>query len=914
MPQVQNAERVENAIDAFVLARLEKEGLAPSPAAERETLLRRVTLDLTGLPPTPAETDAFLQDSSPDAYARVVERLLASPRFGERLAILWLDAARYADTSGYQTDGERHMGRWRDWVIDAFNQSKPFDEFTVEQIAGDLLPGATLDQVIATGFNRNHRANSEGGIVFEEYLAEYAADRVDTTATVWLGLTVGCARCHDHKYDPITQEEFYRLVAYFNRLPEMGRVFKYGNSPPLVTAPTPVMQEELARLDARLATAKSAFEALAPALEESQRKWEARLRDGKQHEVGQLEAATEATVAARFPLDGDAATVAPGAKASTWEGGEGQFVPGPLGQAVLLNGSQFFATELDAPLTDLAPFTLSAWVAPEEVRDATILSLMNDKDTRDGGLSLHFRDGRLQLNMGPRWLDDALRVETERRFEPGEWLHVAVTYDASRLAAGLKVYVNGEMQPLRVGVDLLTGGLTTPTLVRIGSRGVEGHLTGKLDEVRIDRRALGRQEVAALSCTEDLPALAAIPREKRTARQAAKLGLYFLEHAAPAAIRASWRERNEAEHARRRFHDSLPTVMVMQDAAPRETFVLLRGEYDKPGRRVAPGTPASLPPLPADAPPNRLALAHWLVDRQNPLTARVAVNRFWAMCFGEGLVRTPEDFGAQGAAPSHPELLDWLAAEFMASGWDIKNLLRMMVASATYRQASYVAPQNEERDPANRLLWRAPRLRLSAETARDQALAASGLLHGAIGGPSVKPYQPPGLWEELGTLTYEQNHGANLYRRSLYTFWKRTVPPPGMTSFDAPSRESCVVRRSHTNTPLQALALMNETTYVEAARALAERMMAEGGADPAARLAYGFRLVLTRRPTAKESEVLLANWRRNLSRFEVDADAARRLIQQGESAPRADLDPEELAAYTLTASLMLNLDEAITRE
>jgi hypothetical protein len=354
--------------------------------------------------------------------------------------------------------------------------------------------------------------------------------------------------------------------------------------------------------------------------------------------------------------------------------------------------------------------------------------------------------------------------------------------------------------------------------------------------------------------------------------------------------------------------------MVMQDSAPQETFILTRGEYDKPGPRVTPGTPASLPPLPEDAPQNRLALAQWLVDPQNPLTARVTVNRLWAMCFGEGLVRTPEDFGAQGAAPSHPGLLDWLAAEFMESGWDVKHLLRLMATSAAYRQASFAVPQNQEKDPANRLLWRAPRLRLSAETARDQALAASGLLHGHVGGPSVKPYQPAGLWEELGTLPYVQDHGADLYRRSLYTFWKRTVPPPGMISFDAPSRESCIVKRSHTNTPLQALALMNETTYVEAARALAERMMADGGADPAERLAYGFRLLLARRPTPKEMQVLLANWRRAVARFEADAEAAEHLVKQGESPRRAGLDPVRLAAYTLTASLMLNLDETITRE
>jgi hypothetical protein len=829
---------------------------------------------------------------------------------------MWLDAARYADTSGYQTDGERHMWRWRDWVIDAFNRNQPFDEFTVEQIAGDLLPDPTLDQMIATGFNRNHRANSEGGIVFEEYLVEYAADRVDATATVWLGLTAGCARCHDHKYDPITQEEFYQLFAYFNRLDELGRVFKYGNSPPLVKAPTRAMQEELALLDARLAEARDRWAALQHDLEQSQQEWEGQLAAKDERTLAAINAewTIEGELAARFPLDGDGANIASGAAPGAFEGKPPQFAEGVIGEAVSLDGAQFLASELGFTLSDLAPFTLSAWVFLEDAADATVLSLMNDKDTRDGGLSLHFREGRLQMNMGPRWLDDAIRLETERRFETGRWLHVAVTYDASRVAPGLKLYVDGELQQVRIGVDLLTGGLTTPTLVRLGSRGFEGHLAGKLDEVRIDRRCLSPQETAALSCADAIPAIAATPREQRTSPQTEKLRAYYLANHAAEPAQEAFDRFQSAEEERRRYWDSIPTVMVMHDSAPREAHILTRGEYDKPGLPVEPGVPASLPPLPADAPSNRLALATWLVDPGNPLTARVAVNRFWALFFGEGLVRTTEDFGAQGTPPTHPELLDWLAVEFVESGWDVKRLVRSIVTSSVYRQSSRVRPELEARDPANRLLARSARLRLPAETARDQALAASGLLHAPIGGPSVKPYQPPGLWEELSTLTYQQDDGSSLYRRSLYTFWKRTVPPPGLTAFDAPSREACTVRRSRTNTPLQALSLMNEKIFVQAARGLAQRMLMEANGDTAERLSFGFLLLLGRTPTPQEQETLVANLERNRRRFVSDQEAARVFLTEAESTPRGDFDPADLAAYTLTASLMLNLDEAITRE
>ena len=638
LPQVKNTAWPRQGLDHFVLKRLEAEGLVPSPAAEKSRILRRVTLDLTGLPPTLEELDAFLADPSPVAYEKAVDRLLASSRYGERMAAVWLDLARYADTDGYQDDEPRTMWRWREWVVDVLNQNLPFDRFTVQQLAGDLLPEASPEQKLATGFLRNNRVNGEGGSIADEFRVEYAIDRVNTVSTAWMGLTVGCARCHDHKYDPISQSEFYRLFAFFNNVSEPGTYRR--SAAPTIKVPPRVVQRQLDRIHRQL--------------------------------------------------------------------------------QILDRGSSAYAT-----------------------------------------------------------------LETQHR----------------------------------------------------------------------------------------------------------------------------------------RLWEQVPVTMIMRDDEARETFVLGRGQYDLPGAKVTPGVPKVLPPLAPGDPPNRLMLARWLVDTSHPLTARVAANRLWQLHFGSGLVPTPEDFGVQGEPPTHPLLLDWLASELIRLKWDVKAFQRMIVTSATYLESSKLTPALLQKDPDNRLLARGPRLRLPAEMIRDQALAVSGLLVESVGGPSVKPYQPAGIWDEIaGGATgaykkgYEQGTGDHLYRRSLYSFWRRTIHPPGMEVFDAPSREVCTARRERTNTPLQALTLMNDVTYVEAARSLAQRLIREGGSTDWERVGFGFRLVTSRQPQPAEIEVLTRGLRRHRSTYRNDPEAARRLAQVGRSPLDPEMDTVELAAHTALANGLLNLDETIHRE
>jgi hypothetical protein len=909
---------VRNGIDAFILARLEREGLTPNPEADRTTLIRRVTLDLTGLPPTPAEVDAFLKDQSPGAYEKVVDRLLASPRYGERMAARWLEAARYADTNGYQGDGERIMWRWRDWVIDAFNRNMPFDQFTVEQIAGDLLPGSTLQQKIATGFNRNHRGNAEGGIIPEEYAVEYVVDRVDTTATVWLGLTMGCARCHDHKYDPISQKEFYQVFAYFNNVPERGKVIRFGNSPPVVRAPTREQQEQLRALETKLQTAEKGLASLEKELTEAQRKWEKTVPKKPLITWSRPEG-----LLVHFPLDGHTANTANGegkpSQSSTtakFQDGTAAYVPGRSGKAVSFDGKRFLDAGDLADFSFYDRFSFGAWIYPNGTKGGTILSRMADND-RGEGFSLYLQEGKLRVSLSKRWLDDAMHLETQETLPPGQWVHVFATYDGSRTAMGLKLYVNGQPRKAKVHLDDLNQDFKTPEPLRIGwGGGPLDRFHGSIADVRIYDDCLAPEDVELIATTETINDILALPAAKRSKAQAYKVRAYFLARHAPKHLQQAHREVITLRRERERFIESIPTVMVMEEMKPpRDTYLLIRGEYDKKGVKVTRGVPASLPPLPKGAPNNRLGLARWLVDPSNPLTARVAVNRFWQMYFGAGLVKTVEDFGSQGEWPSHPELLDWLATEFIRTGWDIKATQKLIVTSATYRQSSKVTPALFQKDPDNRLLVRGPRFRLSAEMIRDQALAVSGLLVEKVGGPSVKPYQPKGLIKELhGTGKYRQDHGANLYRRSVYTFWKRTVAPPAMITFDAAMRESCVVRETRTNTPLQALNLLNDVTFVEAARVLAQRVMVEGGTTPEERITLAFQLAAARQPRPLELKILRAGFDEHLAEYREDGKAALKLVSVGEYPRNEKLDVSELAAYTAVASLIFNLDEVITKE
>jgi hypothetical protein len=903
LPAIKDRSWPRSGLDFFVLSRLERQGLRPSPSADRATLLRRVSLDLIGLPPTPAEVDAFLNDPSPDAYDRVVDRLLASPRWGEQMATRWLDAARYADTNGYQSDGERFMWRWRDWVIDAFNANMPFDRFTIEQLAGDVLPSPTLSQRIATGFNRNHRGNGEGGVIPEEYAVEYVVDRVDTTATVWLGLTLGCARCHDHKFDPVRQKEFYQLFAFFNNVPERGKAIKYGNSPPWIKAPTVEQQRQRADLDRRVSQAELAWREKLPALEAAQKAWEM-----SQRSLPPTPWAPRQGLVAHFPMDGSR-------KDGDFKDGTPHQVPGRQGLAVALDGRCFLEAGDVTPFGFYDKFSLAAWARPESDHGGAIVSRMTDADQADG-YSLHVIDGHVHVHLVKRWLDDAIRVRTAERLPSDQWHHVLATYDGSRVAAGIHMYIDGRPAKLEVLLDDLNQTFETRQPLRIGGgAGPAGRFRGAIQDVRIWNEAISGEQAVIAATPEPIDGLLAIAAEHRTTGQAAKLRAWFLEVHAPKDIQAAARALDKLRRQRQALEEAIPTTMVMEEMPrPRDAFVLVRGEYDKHGEKVSPGIPASLGRLPEGAPGNRLTLARWLVSTDNPLTARVTVNRWWQGYFGTGLVKTVEDFGSQGEWPSNPELLDWLAIELMSNGWDVKAMQRLIVTSATYRQTSRVTRELFAKDPENRLLARGPRVRLPAETIRDQALFVSGLLVERIGGPSVKPYQPPGLWKELADTEYVADHGEGLYRRGLYTFWKRTVAPPGMTTFDAPLRETCVVRQTRTNTPLQALALLNDVPYVEAARALAQRAMKEGGTTAADRLQWAFRLATGRRPRSVELQVLLDGLEHHRKELGRDRSSAVRLVTVGESIRDSSLDVMELAAYTAVAGLLFNLDEVVTKE
>jgi hypothetical protein len=885
---------VRNPLDSFVLDKLLRAGLQPSPPAKPEQLLRRLYLDLTGLPPSPQVVDAFLQDPSDKAYEAIVDRLLASPERAERMALRWLDYARYADTNGYQSDGVRDMWRWRDWVIDAYRGNMPFDRFTIEQIAGDLLPGATLAQRIATGFHRNHRTNAEGGIVEEEFRVEYVSDRVETTSTVWLGLTMGCARCHDHKYDPLTQRDYYSLFAFFNNVPERGLVYNFGNDEPMIKAPTPEMESRLAALDQGLAAAATHWKELTPRIEAAQNKWEkkVRARRGYDWQVRKGLIYENSLDECKKPC-------------------ALEIVEGRRGKALSFDGKNSYDAGDQAKFDYMTPFSFAAWVKPAS-NDGAILSRIEDYWEGEG-YGLYIKGGKLHLVVTRRYTDISLRLETEDTLTLRQWQHIALTYDGKRKGKGVQIWIDGRPAKIKITFDELTYpfGPKVPFLIGAGG-GLR--FRGAIDDVRVFNRELTAEEALSTGVLETLDKIASLRSEQRSPAQSAKLRLAFLAEGADESVQRAGRLLAEARDARDRYFEKIPTVMVMEEGPKRQAYILRRGAYDAPGDAVEPATPRALPGWRTEWPRNRLGLAYWLVDRPNPLTARVQVNRLWQMFFGQGLVKTVEDFGSQGEWPMHLDLLDWLAVEFMESGWDLRALEKRIVMSATYRQSSSAPSQLWQRDAENRLLARGPRTRLAAQLVRDQALAASGLLVKKIGGPSVKPYQPPGLWQELsGGGGYKEDKGEGLYRRSLYTYWKRTVAPPSMTNFDASTRESCIVRETRTNTPLQALNLMNDVTYLEAARKMGERMLREAGPDAGARLSHGWKLLLGRNPGASELAALRRAYERAHRRFATDKESAERYLKQGESPRDASLDAVELAAMSTAASLILNLDEAVMK-
>ena len=823
-------------IDEFVEMDLRKQGVTFAPQAEAAALVRRVSLDLTGLPPEPNDWPTSDTLSETD-YERLVDRLLASPRFGEHLAVAWLDAARYADTNGYFSDKPRRMWPWRDWVIEAFNSNMPFDRFTIEQLAGDLLPGATRSQRIATGFNRNTMANNETGAVAEEFRVQYVVDRVNTTMATWLGLTAGCAQCHDHKFDPISRRDYYRLFAFFNNVPEKG-VIESDNPPPILSVPSPE-QEGLAEQAAReRADAQASFEPVKLALKPKFEAWQMEAQSASSEPP---EAVWHESFSG-IPADAIGTTL--------------ELEAGPRGQAAKFDGTRHI--EFAMPSFDLdGPWTLGFWARSTGPLGCP-LSLI-EPDGRRRGLEILWQKGRIHVHLVHDWGIDAIEICSVDALPTNTWRHVVLGYDGGKQAAGLSLFIDGERVTTEIHRDSLSGSIRNQEPLRIGRRDSGLGFYGLLDEARITRSPLDESVIRQWFLSERR--LGILEKVTRSADDEQTLLDDYITSFADEATRAARDRLTRAIADEKRIRESIPTTLVMEEMnPPRETRMLERGEYDKPGEVVSPGVPDAIAPWTDNLPPNRLGFANWLFREENPLAARVAVNRLWRHCFGEGLVRTVEDFGSRGEAPSHPELLDWLAGEYRRTGWDTKALLKRIVMSRTYRQSSRWTHAG---DPENRLLARGPSGRLSAETIRDQALAISGLLSSKIGGPSVMPFQPPGLWEAVSyneEESYMESVGEDRWRRGLYTFVKRQSPPPSLLTFDGPTRETCVLRRPRTNTPLQSLLLLNDKTFVEAAEALANR--SEGQPD---RIAWMFQLATGRTARPEELAVLRGLFERRRS-------------------------------------------------
>ena len=846
LPIVKKADWPRNPIDHFVLARLESEGLSSAATANKKTLIRRVTLDLTGLPPTPEQVDAFLADKSPKAYEKLVDRLLASPRYGERMAWPWLDAARYADTAGYQGDPTRPQWPWRDWVVNALNKNMPFDQFTIEQLAGDRLPNATVDQKLATAFNRNHMHNGEGGRIAEETRVENVFDRTETTATVWMGLTMTCARCHDHKFDPISNKEYFALYDFFNQTSESGPASQRGQAIAPSVAYQP-LQGAGERIKQQFASAKAA--ALAPdaALDSAQLRWEKSAR-GK---------SPAPLVAAPWHVVGP--------------------LPAPGGNAAKMFNYVF---------------------PPEQTVD--LKAKVAGK--HDWKLRTEFVDGKVHA------LSSAVGVTYLHRTinsPHAQSVPVSLGSDDS-----IKFWVNGKLlvaknaaraaAPDQEKITMsLVAGKNEVLMKIVNTGGISGFYFRSKNESPSYAAALAKEP------------------KKRTAQELATLQEHFRRNVAPNGAKRFEQVDRLAAELKKFQSTSKPILVMTMDhlAKPRETFVLVKGVYNKKTDvRVTANVPEFLPALKEQTKPDRLALAEWLVSGEHPLTARVTVNRYWQTFFGRGIVATPGDFGSQGSRPSHPGLLDWLAAEFVRSGWDVKHMHRLIVTSAAYRQSSRVTREMIERDPKNLLLARAPRYRLPSWMLRDQALAASGLFAEKLGGPPVKPYQPGGIWADatFGKIRYKRDQGDALYRRSLYVFWRRIVGPPMF--FDVAKRQICEVKPNLTNTPLHALTIFNETAYVEASRALAEMSLKKGGTTDASRIAFAFRRLTARTPTKEETQILAARLKSLRDHYAADTKARDALLKVGEFKADAKLDPTDYAAMTAVCNLMLNLDEVLTKQ
>ena len=961
--------KIRNPIDAFVLAKLQSRGLKPNAEADRRTLARRLSLDLTGLPPKPEVVASFVKDKAPDYYEKFVKSLMASPAYGEHRARYWLDAARYADTHGLHFDNYREMWPYRDWVIKAFNMNVRFNQFTIEQIAGDLLPDPTYDQEVATGFQRCAMTTNEGGTIEDENLANYANDRVSTLGWVWLGLTLNCAACHDHKFDPITTKDFYSMAAFFRNTKQTGFDKNIRESDLFMVVPqTDSDRERWRELPRAIESASKARETQAATADGAFTNWLAGLR--AESPAREILAPGEML---RIPLNEGS-----GIKVGGFLNGVSRkFIgpielewttnSGPFGSAPIFARDQSFVIDGGGDFDAYEAFSSGAWVfVPKNFKgEGAVLAKMGGDEEKYRGWNLLVRDSELSVQMINRWSNVAMETKsTGNAVKRGEWQHVFFTYDGSGRAKGIKLFVNGAEATANRDNNRLEGTIRSPFPLRIGRRERNNGLNNvAVQDVRLFLGRLSSAEVRALAAAprlaellvqlnEELPASAVVSTnviataessaEEKAAAEKAEKELVEKEKAALAkakagrdAARASlkdyflvtqhtgWQQANTKLAALELEQQSIrgrsPVTLVQQEKKDSEAMaqVLFRGQYDKPKAKVSAVTPGVLHAMPPTAPKNRLGLAQWMVSPENPLTARVTVNRFWQEVFGVGLVKSADDFGTTGEAPVNQELLDWLAAEFVESGWDVKRLFELMVTSSTYRQSSTTTPEKLEKDPQNRLLSRGPRFRLDAEMIRDYALAASGLLVEKVGGPSVKPYQPEGVWEavampESNTRFYQRDGGESLYRRSLYTFIKRAAPPASMDIFNAPSREVCAVKRERTNTPLQALATLNDPQFVEAARHLAEAALTRGRKDEEA-LDFIAERLLSRSLTAKELAIVKGTLKEMHSFYEKQPDAAKELIGIGESKASDQLSSPRLAAMTMVANQLMNLDEALNK-
>lgn len=916
-PAVQHENWIRTPLDRFVLAKLEASGLAPAPEADKRTLARRLSLDITGLPPAVEWVEQFVDDASPQAYENLIDRLMARQEWGEHRGRYWLDAARYADTHGIHFDNFREVWAYRDWVIKAFNRNLPFDVFTIEQLAGDLLPNATLDQKIASGFNRCNITTNEGGVIPEEYLVLYTRDRTETTAAVWMGLTANCCTCHDHKFDPLPQREFYEMAAFFNNTTQGAMDGNIKDTPPIVPVP---LEADLPRWE------QIVPEIAAVSAEREQRRQVARgdydawvAGADKQTVVNQiphedllLHAALQegAGNTLKVTINGQLREVK--AEGISWEDGH------VSSKACAARPGSITTTEA-GDFDRTTKFTCSAWVKLSEAdKSGAILARMNeDQDFR--GWDLWLERGRVASHIVSKWPHNAIKVISKGKLAPNRWTHVALSYDGSAKAEGVKIYLDGALQQNDVAVNKLEDTTHTDVPLKIGQRNKTSELNGlALQDLRLYGRDLNNGEISQIAAVTRAFWLSTKPADQRGEAEANELFTWWLNQVDPVYQAAQSKLVTlEQEKAAISARGTIASVMTERVEAP-EAYVLFRGDYDKRRDQVVAKTPSMLPALPEELPRNRLGFAQWLMRPEHPLTARVTVNRIWQELFGTGLVRTAGDFGVAGELPSNQELLDWMAVEFRESGWDLKRFYKLLMMSAAYRQAATVTPEKLEKDPLNRLVSRGPRFRMDAEMVRDYALASSGLLVQKVGGPSVKPYQPDGVWEAVAmigsnTRDYRADSGDNLYRRSMYTFWKRSAPPASMDIFNAPSREMCTTRRERTNTPLQALTTLNDPQFVEAARRLAERVLQDGGTTTESRLDLLARRLLARPWRDEELSVIRRSLAELSAHYAAQPAAAAELIATGESKPAAGLDPVALAAWTMLANELMNLDEVLNK-